>query len=201
MPRALRFQRGVGRSWPSWAHAACVTGGAKRNKEGYLKTNPEGISAWTTDPSDPEDIRKFLQAWKKRVANCWTCEDCDYQLSAEQPDGTNNTYHFLEYSGTRQLAEDVDRFRKAIKAEKISLYGGSYGTTVMSTYATIFPESVGLFVIDSNTQVSIVHSVLCVDTGPYAFISLPCPNCFSQRATFLMLPLGQDRAMMHALTT
>jgi hypothetical protein len=34
-------------------------------------------------------------------------------------------------SGTRQLAEDLNRFRELIEAPAISLYGGSYGTTGM----------------------------------------------------------------------
>jgi pimeloyl-ACP methyl ester carboxylesterase len=139
----------------------------------------------TTDPSDPESIRKFLQAWKQRVASCWMCENCDFQFSAEQADGTNKTYHFLEYSGTRQLAEDMDRFRKAIKADKVSLYGVSYGTTVMSTYATIFPESVGLFVIDSNTPVRVVSFVGCVSLKQETCNSLVLVQtvAFSQQAT------------------
>jgi hypothetical protein len=34
-------------------------------------------------------------------------------------------------SGTRQLAEDLDRFRVLIEAPALSIYGISYGTTVM----------------------------------------------------------------------
>jgi pimeloyl-ACP methyl ester carboxylesterase len=148
----LPFQRGMGRSWPSWAHEERVTG-ATRDEAGKLVVNPEGIEGFATDPPDPEDIRRFLQARKQHVAKCWTCDKCDFYLSAEQADGTTKTYHFLEYSGTRQLAKDMERFRKAIKADRLSLYVVSYGSTVMSTYATIFPVYVGLFVIDSNTQV------------------------------------------------
>jgi len=53
-------------------------------------------------------------------------------------------------SGTRQLAEDLLRFKRAINAPKLSLYGISYGTGVMSTFATMFPHDVDKFVIDSN---------------------------------------------------
>jgi hypothetical protein len=39
---------------------------------------------------------------------------------------------FILDSGTRQLAEDLERFRMLIEAPALSLYGISYGTTVMS---------------------------------------------------------------------
>jgi hypothetical protein len=38
---------------------------------------------------------------------------------------------FISDSGTRQLAEDLERFRLLIEAPALSLYGISYGTTVM----------------------------------------------------------------------
>jgi hypothetical protein len=38
---------------------------------------------------------------------------------------------FISDSGTRQLAEDLDQFRVLIDAPALSLYGVSYGTTVM----------------------------------------------------------------------
>ena len=67
-------------------------------------------------------------------------------------DGTIYSYHFLEYSGTRQLVEDLNLFRQVIGAEKLSLYGISYGTQVMATFATMFPENVDKFIIDSNVS-------------------------------------------------
>lgn len=43
----------------------------------------------------------------------------------------NTTYHFLEHSGTRQLAEDIERVRRVFGDQKLSVYGISYGTVVM----------------------------------------------------------------------
>jgi pimeloyl-ACP methyl ester carboxylesterase len=63
-----------------------------------------------------------------------------------------NTYHFLDYSGTRELAEDMERFRRLIGADRLSLYGISYGTHVMATYATMFPNNVELFVLDGSVS-------------------------------------------------
>jgi pimeloyl-ACP methyl ester carboxylesterase len=73
-------------------------------------------------------------------------------MSETQPDGTVRTFHFLEYSGTRELAEDIERIGLLLNAPKLNVYGISYGTSVFGTYATMFPASVGLFVLDSPTS-------------------------------------------------
>ena len=60
---------------------------------------------------------------------------------------------FLD-SGTRQLVEDMGRFSELIDATaKLSLYGISYGTTVMGTFATMLPTYVDLFIVDGSVYV------------------------------------------------
>ena len=59
---------------------------------------------------------------------------------------------FLD-SGTRQLVEDMGRFMVLIEATKLSLYGISYGTTVMGTFANMFPDYVDLFIVDGSVYV------------------------------------------------
>ena len=59
----------------------------------------------------------------------------------KSPDG-KESYHLLEYSGTQQAMEDIERFRIAIKTKKLSLFGLSYGTSIAGFYATVFPENV-----------------------------------------------------------
>uniref|UniRef100_A0A7S2A9B8 AB hydrolase-1 domain-containing protein n=1 Tax=Trieres chinensis TaxID=1514140 RepID=A0A7S2A9B8_TRICV len=141
-------QRGMGRSWPSFAHEEC-TYGVVRNQDGILVRDPaKYIDAWTADPTDEDSIREYLLNQKLRLASCWTCESCDFMLNAV--DGSNKTYHFLDYSGTQQAVEDMERFRYAIGAEKLSVYGISYGTQIMASYATAFPGSVDKFIADSN---------------------------------------------------
>lgn len=131
-------QRGLGRSEPSLFHEECVI-----NYEGF-KTSP-GF-----DWSNATAIGEYVEAEKARKRRCWNCEDCGFRMQAEQEDGTTKTYHFLEYSGTRQLAEDIERFRQLIDAPKLSLYGLSYGTQVVLQYATQFPDKVDKLVSDSN---------------------------------------------------
>ena len=71
---------------------------------------------------DESEIRAVAKMIKARNIGCWKHED--FKLIA--PNG--HKYHFLEYSGTRQVAEDMERFRKLFGDQKASLYGVSYGT-------------------------------------------------------------------------
>lgn len=97
-----------------------------------------------------QSVRNAAQIYKETHINCW--KRPQFQRSAIQADGSNQTFHFLEYSGTRQLAEDVERVRVLFGDQKLSVYGISYGTVVMGTYATVFSENVNLLVLDGNVD-------------------------------------------------
>ena len=51
---------------------------------------------------------------------------------------------------TENTARDWDQVRQAMREEKISIYGNSYGTVLGSVYATIFPEHTDKVVLDSG---------------------------------------------------
>jgi len=69
-------------------------------------------------------------------------------------EGKHGKYNIFEYFGTEYLAHDLQSFRKAIGAEKLNLWGVSYGTQVCSVYASMFPQHTGKMVIDSNENPS-----------------------------------------------
>ena len=46
------------------------------------------------------------------------------------------------------VARDIDEIRKALGAEEISYYGASYGSTLGTWYATLFPQHVRAMVVD-----------------------------------------------------
>jgi len=90
------------------------------------------------DSADLETgVKDHLNATKNRAATCWACDTCYFRFNETQDDGSVRSFHFLDYSGTRQLAEDMERSRKLVQAEKLSLCGVSYGTQVMGTCATM----------------------------------------------------------------
>merc|ERR1712137_860064 len=63
---------------------------------------------------------------------------------------TNRTFNALEHIGTTNLAKDIEAFRAAIGAKKMSVYGVSYGTKVGSVYATLFPDKVHRLILDGD---------------------------------------------------
>ncbi|MEV6772454.1 alpha/beta hydrolase [Nocardia sp. NPDC051030] len=51
---------------------------------------------------------------------------------------------------TRTEARDIDRIREALGEQKISAWGESYGTYVLSVYSTLFADRTDRILVDSN---------------------------------------------------
>lgn len=133
-------QRGMGRSSPTFAIKECTD--APYIEEAGSTGFPN------IDLDNEESIRKASRLAKLRNLGCWNHPS--FKVPVDEDDDTSKTYHFLEYSGTRQLAEDIERVRNLFGDQKLSVYGVSYGTTVMGTYTSIFPDNVNLMVLDGN---------------------------------------------------
>ena len=59
---------------------------------------------------------------------------------------------------TENTARDWDQVRQAMREEKISIYGNSYGTVLGSMYATTFPQHTDKVVLDSGYNPDNDHS-------------------------------------------
>jgi pimeloyl-ACP methyl ester carboxylesterase len=57
----------------------------------------------------------------------------------------------LAAMNTENAARDLDRIRAALGEEKLNYLGFSYGTWLGATYATLFPQRVRAFALDSAT--------------------------------------------------
>ncbi|WP_408610026.1 alpha/beta fold hydrolase [Gordonia insulae] len=69
---------------------------------------------------------------------------------------------------TENTARDIESVRRALGVDKVSLYGISYGTLLMSTYATLFPQHTDRLVLDSGVDPSWVwNDVLAGQTSSY----------------------------------
>ncbi len=55
----------------------------------------------------------------------------------------------LPYASTRNTVRDLDIIRAALGEEKMSYFGGSYGTYLGAVYLQLFPEKADRFVLDS----------------------------------------------------
>lgn len=132
-------QRGLGRSSPNFAHAECtygVTDGKQTQTE----------NAMMVDVRSEADVMAFQNRQIARVKSCWEVPE----FTLKPTDGSNQTYHFLDFSGTQALIEDINRFRIAMGISVLSFWGVSYGTQVSAAYASAFPSAVDKFIIDSN---------------------------------------------------
>ncbi|MFB9731536.1 alpha/beta hydrolase [Ornithinimicrobium kibberense] len=59
-----------------------------------------------------------------------------------------NAGDLLEHVSTVEAARDLDVLRAALGEERLTYLGASYGTFLGTTYATLFPDRVGRFVLD-----------------------------------------------------
>lgn len=60
-----------------------------------------------------------------------------------------HTGEALEFMGTEQVASDMDLIRALLGEEQLNYLGVSYGTLIGATFADLFPENVGRFVLDA----------------------------------------------------
>ncbi len=144
-------QRGMGRSEPTFVVDEC-----------HVNNHDPNSARVLINFNDEESVRALAQVYKDRALACWAYEG--FRLKTMSKDGVEKTYHFLEYSGTRQLVEDIERVRRIFGNHKLSVFGISYGTKVMGSYATVFPSNVNLLVLDGNDDpnVDIVENTVDV---------------------------------------
>lgn len=64
---------------------------------------------------------------------------------------------------TIEAARDMDVLRSALGEETLTYLGASYGTELGATYAELFPERVGRFVLDGAVDVSLDSTTLAID--------------------------------------
>lgn len=122
-------QRGIGRSLPTFVRPSCTAPDAKDD----------------FDVKNESQVREYLRVMKRRNLRCFS--DPAFQLPAKHDE--DRSFNFLEYSGTDDAAKDLNLFRQAIGAEKLSIHGISYGTGIAMAYATMFPDHVDRFILNS----------------------------------------------------
>ncbi|WP_222870077.1 alpha/beta hydrolase [Actinomadura decatromicini] len=92
------------------------------------------------------------------TAETWLAKAAGYVRNC-----TEKHAELLPHLSTVDHVRDMDAIRRALGAEKINFFGWSYGTTLGSTYAQLYPSHVRRFVLDSIVGPSIPwydHNVL-----------------------------------------
>ncbi len=85
----------------------------------------------TADPAQRDAVAEHTQTF---------VDDCVAESGVKKAD--------LPYYSTRQAAEDLDVVRRYLEVDQLSLYGESYGTQFVQTYAASHPDHVAALIID-----------------------------------------------------
>jgi len=159
-----------------------------------------GQSFAGVDPTNESQVRRVFNSLSQRSLKC-------QRLSKWQLLGpTGEEYHFLDWVGTAMLAHDIDAFREAICAPKMHLSGVSYGTMVASSYATIYPDSVGKVVLNGNMPVGVDTEKFAVTASgamqqALVYVEYLCKTATHERNAVCAdyYASGQDRSLQGVL--
>ncbi|WP_232680360.1 alpha/beta hydrolase [Nocardioides sp. R-C-SC26] len=86
-------------------------------------------------PDSPEELAGLMGEMQTFFAGCVANSDA-----------------LIGHVTTVEVARDLDVLRGALREDALDYLGFSYGTTLGSTYASLFPENVGRFVLDGATN-------------------------------------------------
>jgi pimeloyl-ACP methyl ester carboxylesterase len=110
--------------------------------------DPRGVGLSTPVQCIPDELKDEMVASDPRP----TTEaeiDAAFELSDRIAQGCEDEYgEALGAFNTVDTARDMDRIRAALGDEQLTYLGYSYGTTLGSTYAELFPENVRALVLD-----------------------------------------------------
>src|SRR5690606_29130934 len=85
----------------------------------------------------------------------------------------------VDHVSTVEAARDMDVLRAALGQDQMDYFGASYGTQLGATYAELFPDRVGFFVLDGGVDVSAdnVEKSLVQATGFETALRAYVDNC------------------------
>jgi pimeloyl-ACP methyl ester carboxylesterase len=114
---------------------------------GSLMVNPGGLSTPVECISD--EMKERIVAAEPRPTTDEQLDDA-FALAQEVGDGCTEEYGTtLGTFNTVDTARDMDQLRESLGDEQLSYLGYSYGTTLGSTYAELFPDRVRAMVLDA----------------------------------------------------
>lgn len=90
------------------------------------------------DPDTPAEVAEFEESLDAFGSGC------------EEKSGD-----LVNHVSTVEAARDMDVLRQALGQPTLTYFGASYGTKLGATYAELFPDRVGRFVLDGAVDVSI----------------------------------------------
>jgi pimeloyl-ACP methyl ester carboxylesterase len=102
------------------------------NGDDYLdELESNGLFISNTNPHDSQ-LAHYDSLIQRFAYNCW-----------------RNTGDFLDYISTANVARDLDHIRRELGLEQLNLWSMELGSVLGLTYANLFPERVGSFILES----------------------------------------------------
>jgi pimeloyl-ACP methyl ester carboxylesterase len=111
--------------------------------------DPRGVGLSTPITCIPDELKEQIVAAEPRPTSDEQLDEA-FALAQEVADGCAEEYpDALGTFNTVDTARDMEQLRQAIGDEKLTYLGYSYGTTLGSTYAELFPDKVRGLVLDA----------------------------------------------------
>jgi pimeloyl-ACP methyl ester carboxylesterase len=105
---------------------------------------PDATAAFYTSPVDPQDPAQAEAAGAAAKAYADACVD-----EAKIPDAELPLY------STQQAIEDLEAIREYLNVDKLDLYGESYGTQFVQTYAAAHPDHIRTLYLDGPVDLTL----------------------------------------------
>jgi pimeloyl-ACP methyl ester carboxylesterase len=118
----------------------------------WIGFDPRGVGA--SRPALSCDSRFFgydrpsYIPYKPAIARDWLLRSAHYAAACRHSAGAG----MLNHVKTTDTVADMESLRKALGQRRINFYGFSYGTYLGQVYATLHPQRVRRFVLDSNVD-------------------------------------------------
>ncbi|NEK58831.1 alpha/beta hydrolase [Geodermatophilus sabuli] len=111
--------------------------------------DPRGVGLSTPVECIPDELKDRMVAAEPRPTTEAALDDA-FGLAQEAADGCAEEYgEALGTFTTTATARDMDLLRQGLGDEQLTFLGYSYGTTLGSTYAELFPDRVRAMVLDA----------------------------------------------------
>jgi pimeloyl-ACP methyl ester carboxylesterase len=122
------------------------------------------------DPDDLAETQAYVDTGVEMANGC-----------AKQKDGIS------AHVSTVEAARDMDVLRAALGEDQLDYFGASYGTQLGSTYAELYPDRVGRFVLDGAIApgLSVIDSNLAQAKGFEVALRSYVENCVDDGSCFL----------------
>src|SRR4051794_31543384 len=119
------------------------------NRFDIVGFDPRGVGLSTPIECISDDVKEEMVASEPRPTTDAQLDDA-FALTKKVADGCAKEYgDALGTFNTVDTARDMEQLRRSLGDDQLTFLGYSYGTTLGSTYAELFPDKVRAFVLDA----------------------------------------------------